>query len=722
MSRAAVLATGAVAALLVGRAALAYRGVDPLALGVVLLIGVGLAAGVLEGVLRAGRAERLLREARALPDPATAEAIERASPPLRNFLHARIAGAPALVTTAPFTPYLLGMLVMIGLLGTFLGLFETLRGAREALSASGDVAALRAGLAAPMTGLSRAFGTSAAGVSASAMLGLGAVFVRRAEGRLAAVLGHYATTTLAPLTVAGRQLAALTALAKHGEALPAAAVALTEATVLIERLTASLSAAQERSHAALAHAQREAGAEAASAIRSTAGEIRADLDRGIARAAEAVQAVAEPLLAQTVAKLGEVTRNAVVDLTSRLDQDSEARRERDVEHLDGLGALAREATADLASGAAAAFAAASSDLSSREEARSTALHAKLADVARATDQLAAAQKAQGAARMLADDARVERLAAAEDARAVKLSASEDARVEALGAALSRAVGAIEQAETRADTREAARAREAVSRMEALAAVFAAQLETVSGRLADPLGRAAQAAEASVQTAAKLVEGARTQLEAEAQEAAARGQRLDALIGSLDVVAGQIAADAAQRGAGLDALARMSAERSAAIESHAEARTVRLSELMEKTLLALTDRQGAYESRLLAERGEVATALTNRLAQHAHGLDESLRATVATVREASDLVRSGGAEMVAVAEMFTGAVDRYREASDRWLDNLGAIEDAIARKDGGEAADLLGAYVAQTREVFDYSLQFQRELFTELRALRAKASS
>jgi hypothetical protein len=79
-------------------------------------------------------------------------------------------------------------------------------------------------------------------------------------------------------------------------------------------------------------------------------------------------------------------------------------------------------------------------------------------------------------------------------------------------------------------------------------------------------------------------------------------------------------------------------------------------------------------------------------------------------------------MVAVAEMFTGAVDRYREASDRWLDNLGAIEDAIARKDGGEAADLLGAYVAQTREVFDCSLQFQRELFTELRALRAKASS
>ena len=88
-------------------------------------------------------------------------------------------------------------------------------------------------------------------------------------------------------------------------------------------------------------------------------------------------------------------------------------------------------------------------------------------------------------------------------------------------------------------------------------------------------------------------------------------------------------------------------------------------------------------------------------------------------EASQLLRSGGAELVSVAEMFTAAVDRYREASDRWLENLGAIEDAIARKDGAEdVAALLGSYVAQTREVFDHSLQFQRELFTELRALRA----
>jgi hypothetical protein len=733
MSRSAVLVTGSVAGLLVGRAALAYRGVDSLALGLVLLIGAGLAAGVAEGFLRATRAERLLREANALPEPATLESVDRASPPIRAFLQARIAGAPSIVTSAPFTPYLLGLLVMIGLLGTFLGLFETLRGAREALSASGDIASLRAGLTAPMTGLSRAFGTSATGVSASAMLGLGAVFVRRAEGRLAAVLGRYATTSLVPLTMAGRQLAALSALAQTSEALPAALVALRESTLLIERLSTQLAAAQERSGEALATAQREASAEATSAIRATAGDIRADIDRGIARAADAVTAAAQPLLTQTVAKVGEVAGGALAEVVGRLDRDALARRARDTEHLAALTALAREATTDvtklahdvtadvakqvgaattdlaklareattdLAKDASAAFVATAADLHRREEARAEALHARLGLVAAATERLGAAQAAQGTTQALAEDARTAKL----------------------GEALAGAVRAIEGAESRAEAREAARMADAAARIEGLVDAFATQLESVSGRLADPLGRAAQAAEASVATAAKLVQGAQAQLGAEAREAAARGAKLDALVATLDTVAARIADDAATRTAQVEAMAKASDARTQAGAARAEERASRLAEAVERTVTALAERQGAYEAKLVAERGEVAAALSERLADHARGLDETLRATATTVSEASALLRSGGAEMVSVAEMFTAAVDRYREASDRWLENLGAIEDALAQKDGGEAAALLGSYVAQTREVFDTSLQFQRELFTELRALRAQASA
>src|SRR3546814_4133357 len=63
------------------------------------------------------------------------------------------------------TPYLVGLLVLLGMLGTFLGMVATLRGTGLALESSTDLAAIRASLAAPVQGLGFAFGTSVAGVA-----------------------------------------------------------------------------------------------------------------------------------------------------------------------------------------------------------------------------------------------------------------------------------------------------------------------------------------------------------------------------------------------------------------------------------------------------------------------------------------------------------------------------------------------------------------------------
>jgi DNA-binding ferritin-like protein len=164
----------------------------------------------------------------------------------------------------------------------------------------------------------------------------------------------------------------------------------------------------------------------------------------------------------------------------------------------------------------------------------------------------------------------------------------------------------------------------------------------------------------------------------------------------------------------------SAAQVAESDARAAARLDALIQASEQVLLGQGERLLAFEQRLEGSRGAGAEALADKLAGFARGLGEELRQTATLVREASDLLRAGGAEMATVAEMFTGAVDRYRDASDRWLGNLGAIEDAIARKDGS-ADGLLGAYLDQTREVFDHSLQFQRELFLELRALKSKTS-
>ncbi len=181
MTRLAVLFTGGIGAALVGRMAYVYRADDPLALGIVALIAAGLLAGLLELWFRAGRAASVGSEVASLPVPASPASISAASAPVRTWLsearagHAPRGGRPGL------TPYLAALLVMVGMLGTFLGLVDTLSGARRMLTASPDVETLRAGLAGPFAGLTRAFGTSVAGVGASAALGLAALFVRRLE-------------------------------------------------------------------------------------------------------------------------------------------------------------------------------------------------------------------------------------------------------------------------------------------------------------------------------------------------------------------------------------------------------------------------------------------------------------------------------------------------------------------------------------------------------------
>ncbi|MCB9530091.1 MAG: hypothetical protein H6701_17175, partial [Myxococcales bacterium] len=239
MTRAAIVVLAALGAAVVVRAASFYWGRDALALAVVGGIGLGLAWGMVELWLRAGAASRLGREVAGLPAVADGDVIAGASGPVRAWAAAVAGGQPAPGAPVGFVPYLVGLLVMLGLFGTFLGLVETLAGARGAMLAAADVSALRSGLAGPIDGLTRAFGTSVAGVASSAVLGLAAVWVRRAERQSRRALARWAGVALAGVSPAGRQLAALSALARWGVALPAAAEALAAAVAGLQGLAAS---------------------------------------------------------------------------------------------------------------------------------------------------------------------------------------------------------------------------------------------------------------------------------------------------------------------------------------------------------------------------------------------------------------------------------------------------------------------------------------------------
>ena len=142
---------------------------------------------------------------------------------LRNAVRSRIEGERVGLPGLALTPYLIGLLVMLGMLGTFLGMVVTFKGAVFALEGSADLVAVRSALAAPIKGLGLAFGTSVAGVATSAMLGLLSALCRRERAEVVRLLDSRAATVLRPFSLGHQRQAAYRALQDQAHALPAVA-------------------------------------------------------------------------------------------------------------------------------------------------------------------------------------------------------------------------------------------------------------------------------------------------------------------------------------------------------------------------------------------------------------------------------------------------------------------------------------------------------------------
>ena len=205
-SYAAAAAAAAAGALAVAWVAGGHLQGNPLALGMTLLIGAFYVWGVLE-LWRFQQATRGLQRALAeLPvavsvsaagSAATASGLDdwlaRVPAALRQAVRLRVEDERGVLPGPALTPYLAGLLVLLGMLGTFLGMVMTISGTGLALERATDLQTMRDSLAAPVRGLGLAFGTSVAGVAASAMLGLASALCRRGRAATALALdGHIA--------------------------------------------------------------------------------------------------------------------------------------------------------------------------------------------------------------------------------------------------------------------------------------------------------------------------------------------------------------------------------------------------------------------------------------------------------------------------------------------------------------------------------------------------
>jgi hypothetical protein len=148
------------------------------------------------------------------------EWLERAPPSLQNPVRLRIEGDRIGLPGPALTPYLVGLLVMLGMLGTFLGMVVTLNGAAFSLEGTADLQTIRTALAAPIKGLGLAFGTSVAGVAASAMLGLMSALSRRDRMQTSQRLDTQIATRLRKFSHSHQRQEAYRALSAQAQALP----------------------------------------------------------------------------------------------------------------------------------------------------------------------------------------------------------------------------------------------------------------------------------------------------------------------------------------------------------------------------------------------------------------------------------------------------------------------------------------------------------------------
>ncbi|OZI53150.1 DUF802 domain-containing protein [Bordetella genomosp. 4] len=279
-----------------------YIGTNLLALAIIVLIGLVYLTGVVELQRYQRSTDTLSRAVGGLTvAPSSLDSwLSQLHPSLRGATRLRIEGQRVALPGPTLTPYLVGMLVLLGMLGTFLGMVATLRGTGVALESAVDLQAIRASLAAPVQGLGFAFGTSVAGVATSAALGLLATLCRRSRIQAAQQLDVMIATTLRPYSQNHHGEQTYKLMQQQAEAMP----------LLVERLQAMMTSMEKQSqalHDRLAASQDAFYGKTESAYTGLASSIEQSLKQSVIDSARMAGEAIQPAVQTTLAGLARET-------------------------------------------------------------------------------------------------------------------------------------------------------------------------------------------------------------------------------------------------------------------------------------------------------------------------------------------------------------------------------------------------------------------------------
>lgn len=669
-----------------------YIGTHPLGAVVAALIGACYVAGGFE-LYRYRQATATLTgavaEVSAAPPGDLAVWLGRLPAGLRHAVRLRVEGTRAALPGPALTPYLVGLLVLLGMLGTLLGMMVTLRGTGLALAGATDLASIRGALAAPVKGLGFAFGTSIAGVASSAMLGLLSALCRRERQRAVQALDACAATSLRIFSQAYQRDQAFRLLEQQTAAMPA----------LLDRLQAMMAGIEQHSAAAderqLANQARfHAGTEAA--YTRLADAVAQSLKNSAAESARAVGAALQPAMEATMAGLARETASMQASVTQAV--------QRQLEHLSAGLDAAGQRVADLCNDALA-------QRRQVDEALSGAMNDALQ---RFTDTAG-----QRSARLL--DTVSERLQAAtehtagawKEALAQQQAANENLgehQRQALGAAAAAfeaqaasLVGVVQRSHE--DLQAALEARDG-ERLETWTSTFESMVTTLNRHWEQAGERSAQRQQAVCDALERSAREISTQAQAQASQTIAEISRLVEAASDAPRAAAEVVAELREK------LSESMVRDTAMLEERSRLLAT-LQTLLDAVNHASTEQRAAVDA-LVSTSAElldrVGSRFTDRVQAQAGKLDAAAAQVTGSV-----------VEMASLGEAFTAAVQSFGQSNAALMEHLqhiaSALDASLQRSD-----EQLAYYVAQAKEVIDLSMLSQRQIVEDLQQLGVQRAS
>ena len=633
---------------------------------------------------------------------------------LQNAVRQRIEGERSALPGPALTPYLVGLLVMLGMLGTFLGMVVTLNGAVLALEGASNVQGMRAAFSEPIKGLGLAFGTSVAGVATSAMLGLMSSLSRRERAHAAQTLDGLIGTRLRSFSLAHQRQETFRALQAQTQTLPVVVQQLQSLMAQMERHSQDLG---ERLLANQDGFHREAKTVYSELARSVDQSMRASLSESMQLASDSIRPVVQATMTE-LAQQAQTMQARVADQTREqldaLNQQFSASASAVAQTWTAALTQHQQASAHLIDGIDRTL----QDFGQNFETRAQDLVATLRSSW--TEQ----QAQQGSV----DQQRLATWQTALDAVATSLQERWQAASEQTLAQQQQVCDALSQ--TAAQIRSDSQAQNSQTLGE-ITRLLASSEELVRARIASE----AEAATLHNQRAQELAALLRTELSALREQEAQRGEAAVAQLAELQTT---VTGHLSTLGAALEQpIARLIETASQAPKAAAEvigqlrqeisvsvARDNALLEERTRILGTLSTLLDAINHASTEQRSVIDALVANSqasLAEASHQFHAHVAAETGKLGEVAAQVTASAVDVASLGETFGFAVRTFNDSNEKLITQLERIEAAIGQS-MARSDEQLAYYVAQAREIIDLSISSQKDVLEALQQQQAERTA